>query len=50
MTALLGHGIRAIDDPFWVAHLAEKKIPLEICITSDVLDARGGGASGAAVV
>jgi len=32
----IGHGIRAIDDPVLVAHLAEKKIPLEICITSNV--------------
>jgi aminodeoxyfutalosine deaminase len=32
----IGHGIRAIDDPQLVAHLAEKKIPLEICITSNV--------------
>src|ERR1700722_1369594 len=32
----IGHGIRAIDDPLLVAHLAEKEIPLEICITSNV--------------
>lgn len=32
----IGHGIRAIEDPVLVAHLAEKKIPLEICITSNV--------------
>lgn len=32
----IGHGIRAVDDPSLVAHLAEKKIPLEICITSNV--------------
>ena len=32
----IGHGIRAIEDPSLVAHLAEKKIPLEICITSNV--------------
>jgi adenosine deaminase/aminodeoxyfutalosine deaminase len=32
----IGHGIRAIDDPSLVSHLAEKKIPLEICITSNV--------------
>jgi aminodeoxyfutalosine deaminase len=32
----IGHGIRAIEDPALVAHLAEKKIPLEICITSNV--------------
>jgi adenosine deaminase/aminodeoxyfutalosine deaminase len=32
----IGHGIRAIDDPLLVAHLKEKNIPLEICITSNV--------------
>jgi aminodeoxyfutalosine deaminase len=32
----IGHGIRAIKDPLLVAHLAEKEIPLEICITSNV--------------
>lgn len=32
----IGHGIRSIDDPRLVAHLAEKQIPLEICITSNV--------------
>ena len=32
----IGHGIRAIEDPVLVAHLAEKKIPLEICITSNL--------------
>jgi len=32
----IGHGIRAVDDPPLVAHLAEKRIPLEICITSNV--------------
>lgn len=32
----IGHGIRAIEDPALIAHLREKKIPLEICITSNV--------------
>ena len=32
----IGHGIRAIEDPVLVAHLAAKQIPLEICITSNV--------------
>ena len=32
----IGHGIRSIDDPKLVAHLAEERIPLEVCITSNV--------------
>jgi adenosine deaminase/aminodeoxyfutalosine deaminase len=32
----IGHGIRSIDDPALIAHLAAKKIPLEICITSNL--------------
>jgi aminodeoxyfutalosine deaminase len=32
----IGHGIRSIDDPALVAHLAAKNIPLEICITSNL--------------
>jgi adenosine deaminase/aminodeoxyfutalosine deaminase len=32
----IGHGIRSIDDPALVAHLAARKIPLEICITSNL--------------
>ena len=32
----IGHGIRAIEDPALVAHLAAKQIPLEICITSNL--------------
>jgi adenosine deaminase len=32
----IGHGIRSIDDAALVAHLAAKKIPLEICITSNL--------------
>ena len=32
----IGHGIRVIDDPALVAHLAAKKIPLEVCITSNL--------------
>ena len=32
----IGHGIRSIDDPKLVAYLAAKRIPLEVCITSNV--------------
>ena len=32
----IGHGIRSIDDPVLVRHLAEKRIPLEICLSSNL--------------
>ncbi len=32
----IGHGVRAIEDPQLVAHLAEKQIPLEVCPTSNL--------------
>ncbi len=32
----IGHGVRAIEDPALVAHLAEIGIPLEVCPTSNV--------------
>ena len=32
----IGHGLHAIDDPELVRYLAEKQIPVEICITSNV--------------
>jgi len=32
----IGHGVRAIEDPMLVSHLAERKIPLEICPTSNI--------------
>ena len=35
--ARIGHGIRAIEDPALVAHLREHRIPLEICITSNLV-------------
>jgi aminodeoxyfutalosine deaminase len=33
----IGHGLHAIDDPELVRYLAEKQIPVEICITSNVM-------------
>ncbi len=33
----IGHGVRAIDDPELVRRLREERIPLEVCITSNVL-------------
>jgi aminodeoxyfutalosine deaminase len=33
----IGHGLHAIEDPELVCHLAEKQIPVEICITSNVM-------------
>jgi adenosine deaminase/aminodeoxyfutalosine deaminase len=33
----IGHGIRSIEDPVLVAHLRDRRIPLEVCITSNVM-------------
>lgn len=33
----IGHGLHAIDDPELVRYLAEKQIPVEVCITSNVV-------------
>src|SRR5207248_11526500 len=33
----IGHGIRSIEDPVLVRHLADHEIPLEICMTSNVM-------------
>jgi len=32
----IGHGVRAIEDPVLVAHLAARQIPLEVCPTSNI--------------
>ena len=33
----IGHGLRAADDPALLAYLAEKQIPVEACVSSNVL-------------
>jgi adenosine deaminase len=32
----LGHGVRSIEDPTLVSYLAEQRIPLEVCPTSEI--------------
>ena len=39
----IGHGLRAIDDPLLVRHLAEMQVPVEICVTSNVVTGCCGG-------
>ncbi|MGW0803972.1 adenosine deaminase [Nonomuraea sp. NPDC002799] len=36
-TERLGHGIRVLDDPALVAEVRERRIPLEVCPTSNVM-------------
>ena len=33
----IGHGLRAVEDPNLVSYLAKRRIPLELCITSNVM-------------
>jgi len=33
----IGHGLHAVDDPSLVRYLSEKQIPVEVCITSNLL-------------
>jgi aminodeoxyfutalosine deaminase len=39
----IGHGIRAVDDPELLAELAERRIPLEVCPTSNIALGMVGG-------
>jgi adenosine deaminase len=32
----IGHGVRLIDDPRWLAYVRDRRIPVEICLTSNV--------------
>ncbi|HEY2017024.1 MAG TPA: adenosine deaminase, partial [Bryobacteraceae bacterium] len=33
----IGHGISSIDDPVLLGHLCDRDIPLEVCITSNLV-------------
>ena len=33
----IGHGLHAVDDPELVRHLADKRVPVEVCITSNIV-------------
>jgi adenosine deaminase/aminodeoxyfutalosine deaminase len=33
----IGHGLRAVDDPELVAYLADKRVPVEACISSNLM-------------
>ena len=39
----IGHGLHAIDDPALIAYLAENCVPVEVCITSNVMTGCCGG-------
>jgi len=39
----IGHGVRSIEDPVLVRHLRDHQIPLEVCITSNVVTGVVGG-------
>ena len=36
----IGHGINCIQDKRWLNEVVEKQIPLEVCVSSNISDAR----------